>query len=96
MAFAIGLVALFWKDITEWLERRRLEGRQRDYVRLEGDAHAERRPVVSTQALRMQLHKTIHNSEGLELQLRIHRGSVDLEAQLRAAQAKRAHLEQVI
>ena len=57
IAFALGALALFWKDITDWLERRRMQG----YQPLDGEAEeageAEEKAIVSVQALRMELYK---------------------------------------
>jgi hypothetical protein len=57
LGFGLGALALFWKDITDWLERRRLRG---TYQKLDDGEDEEDKPVLSAQALRMELYKAIN------------------------------------
>lgn len=73
-AFAIGALALFWKDITDWLERRRLRGTYKKLQEEEENDDEEEQPVVSTQVLRMQLDKAINVME--EVRARVLEGEL--------------------
>ena len=63
LGFAIGALVLFWKDISEWLERRRLRAQRGSYQKLEDEEEAEKEEVgaMSSTELRMQLNKTVCN-----------------------------------
>ena len=73
LAFFLGTLSFFWKDINDWLEARRLAaGRAGSYQRLDGEAEAaspqgqppppqeEEQAPISAQAMRMELQKVIN------------------------------------
>jgi hypothetical protein len=65
IAFALGVLAFYWKDISDWLEARRLAG---SYQKLDGDDEEEAAPPMNAQALRMELYKTINVIEEVRRQ----------------------------
>ena len=94
LAFAIGVLTFYWKDIGEWMEEQRMRG---SYQKMEdGEDEGEQEPVVSTQVMRMQLYKEINMIEEIDIKLRVYPKSKELVAQLKAHQARRAQLEKVL
>lgn len=63
--FAIGILALFWKDINEWFEQQRLKAASGSYQKLDGEEAAEEedKAAVSMKLLQMQLYKAINVME---------------------------------
>ena len=95
IAFALGTLAFFWKDISDWVEAQKLKGSYQS-LNDDDDAEEERQPMASAQTLRMELYKTINVIEELEIKLRVHQQSRQLEAKLKAQQTRRAELEKVL
>ena len=91
VAFALGLVALYWKDMMGWLERRRMRG---SYQALDESAE-EDHSVLSAQELKMQLFKVANRAEELEIKLRV-KVTIELEAQLQTLKGRRAELEKIL
>ena len=64
IAFALGTLAFFWKDISDWMERQRMAG---NYQSLnDDDDQEEQKPMASAQTLRMELFKTINVIEEVQ------------------------------
>ena len=90
LGFALGALALFWKDINDYLEARRLRA---GYQKLDEE---EEKPVVSAAELKMQQSKAITVVEELEMRLRVNRGDKAIGAELKEQTAKRAELEKIL
>ena len=94
LAFALGALAFFWKDISDWFEAQRMKGQ---YQKLSDDDDADDdKPVLNAQALKMELYKTVNMIEELEIKLKVHQRSKELERQLKEQRAHRAEVEQVL
>ena len=58
LAFAIGALAFFWKDIEAWFEAQRLAN---NYQKLDGeDAEEDHMPAMSAKEMRVELYKAIN------------------------------------
>ena len=61
LAFAVGVLAFYWKDMMDWIEAQRLRG---SYQKMDGEEEeADQEPVASAAVLRMQLYKAINMIE---------------------------------